>query len=168
MKPLHLLSLLGTSLFVLACSSSKEIKPAEPPKHYPHGNFTYQQFADSSGWKQWIDTGYEINPGDLDILKMDLRPYSIKIYAGVWCGDSKEQVPRFFHILDEAGYPKEDIEYILLNRDRAAWKALAGADSIKKVPTFILMKDGKETGRITETPKVKLETDLVEIILKDR
>ncbi len=161
------MSLILTAAGLLSCRTAQE-KAVIPPQHYPHGRVTYQQFADSAGWKLWINTGYEINPADLEILRRELPVMTFRIYAGTWCGDSKHQVPDFFHILDEAGVPKEDAGYILLNRDRKAWKDLAGTDSIKRVPTFIVLKNGIEIGRITETPKSRLETDLVEIVTQAR
>ncbi len=86
------------------------------------------------------------------------------IVLGTWCGDSKEQVPRFFKILDQAGAVFDNLEIFCVDRQKEA----PGLDikaiyNIEKVPTFIFYRDDIEIGRIIETPKVSLENDMLEI-----
>ncbi|HOV10175.1 MAG TPA: thioredoxin family protein [Bacteroidales bacterium] len=88
------------------------------------------------------------------------------IVLGTWCGDSKEQVPRFFKILDQAGDVFDKLEIFCVDRQ----KEVPGMEiktnyNIEKVPTFIFFRDDTEIGRIVETPKTTLEKDLLDIIL---
>lgn len=89
---------------------------------------------------------------------------TITIVLGTWCGDSREQLPRFFKVLDEIGYPSESL--ILLGTD--GQKKIPGMDisgyGIVRVPTLIFHYKGKEIGRITETPVKSLEADLLDIL----
>ena len=83
-----------------------------------------------------------------------------------WCGDSKDQVPRFFKIMDEISNSKIDVsEIICLDRNKTAPDFDNEKYKIEKVPTFIIYPGEKEIGRIVETPKISLEEDLLQIIL---
>lgn len=100
----------------------------------------------------------------MSVLKDKLSGYKITIVFGTWCGDSKEQMPRFFKILDMAGYDNTALKLIAVDRDRKAGSMDIADLKIEKVPTIILYKDGKEVGRIIETPKSSLEQDLTEMM----
>jgi len=98
-----------------------------------------------------------------DLLRNKIYSYSITIILGTWCGDSKEQVPKFFKILDELDYNTNYIEIICVDR-----KKTAGIDisklNVERVPTFIFFIEGIEKGRITETPSLTLEEDIYNIL----
>jgi len=95
-----------------------------------------------------------------------LEGVTITIVLGTWCGDSREQLPRFFKVLDEIGYPSGAL--ILIATD--GQKKVPGMDisgyGILRVPTFIFQYKGIEIGRITETPVTSLEADMLEILQK--
>jgi len=87
------------------------------------------------------------------------------IVLGTWCGDSKEQVPRFLKILDQAKVNFKELEILCVDRKKEA----PGMDintkyNIEKVPTFIFYRNDTELGRIIETPQVTLEKDLLKIV----
>ncbi|NUQ81844.1 MAG: thioredoxin family protein [Bacteroidetes bacterium] len=145
-----------------SCSTPKTTTSPEPV--WPQGHFTFTQFQDTAHWKVWVDDTYQPDPGFMTIISESVHNYQIRCYAATWCGDSKEVVPQFFHLLELAGYDPALVDYILLNKDRKGWVQLAGADSIRRVPTFIILKDGKEAGRITERPVQTLEADLAAIL----
>lgn len=145
-----------------SCSTPKTTTSPEPV--WPQGHFTFAQFQDTAHWKVWVDDTYQPDPGFMTIISESVHNYQIRCYAATWCGDSKEVVPQFFHLLELAGYDPALVDYILLNKDRKGWVQLAGADSIRRVPTFIILKDGKEAGRITERPVQTLEADLAAIL----
>lgn len=156
--------LILSALLMLSQSCSTPTPVTTPAPVWPHGHFTFSQFQDTSHWKVWVDDTYQPDPGFMAVISQSIHTYQIRCYAATWCGDSKEVVPQFFHLLDLAGYDPASVDYILLNKDRKAWVDLAGADSIKRVPTFIFLKDGKEAGRITERPVQTLEADLAGIL----
>jgi len=91
----------------------------------------------------------------------------IIVVLGTWCGDSKDQVPRFLKIIDEISSSKLLIsEIICLDRTKTAPLFDNDKYKIEKVPTFIIYRENKEIGRIIETPQNTLETDLLQILLK--
>jgi hypothetical protein len=102
----------------------------------------------------------------IDILKSKLDSVSIKIVFRSTCSDSREQLPRFFKILDELNYTKEKLTLIGVSREKKGLSNEAEGLDIEFVPTFIFYKDGKEIGRIVETPSESLEKDLLKIVQK--
>lgn len=83
---------------------------------------------------------------------------------GSWCGDSQEQVPRFLKIMDAIGFSENNITIYCVDRNKKTDKGETDNLKITLVPTFIFYKDGKEIGRIVETPKTTLEKEMLEII----
>jgi thiol-disulfide isomerase/thioredoxin len=91
---------------------------------------------------------------------------TITVVMASWCGDSREQLPRFFKVMDEAGYPSGALTLIGVNGSKTAPGIDLSSYAVKLVPTFIFYYQGKEIGRITETPVKSLETDILEILQK--
>lgn len=119
----------------------------------------------------WFSKNYRAylsNDKITKLLKKELKPYKIKVFFGSWCGDSKRNVPIFLKILDESNFPKENIEFIALDRKDEAYKQSPNREekglNIHRVPTFIFYKNGKEINRIVEHPKETYERDLLKIV----
>jgi hypothetical protein len=98
-----------------------------------------------------------------DQLKNKIFAYPITIAMGTWCQDSREQVPRFFKILDELNYNTNYLEIICVDKNKSAGIDISDL-KILRVPTFIFYQDGVEKGRIIETPSLTLEEDTYKII----
>jgi thiol-disulfide isomerase/thioredoxin len=108
---------------------------------------------------------YNPNGDVLIALKDQIRGIKCTIILGTWCGDSKEQVPRFFKIMDQLGNPFEELNIIAVDRNKEApGLSIKEQYKIEKVPTFIFYRGDAEIGRIIETPKESLEKDLLEIV----
>jgi len=89
---------------------------------------------------------------------------NVLVVLGTWCGDSKREVPRFMKIMDDAGFSEKQITIIGVNRFKICPEANIHQGDVQLVPTFIISKNGKELGRIEETPLVTLEEDFLRII----
>ncbi len=100
-------------------------------------------------------------------LKDKINTVSVVIVFGEWCGDSQEQVPRFFKIADEAKMDSSHLKLIAVNRNKDAVTEDISGYKIERVPTFIVFKGDTESGRIVETPSTTLEEDLWKIISKN-
>jgi len=119
-------------------------------------------------WFQKNKTAYTLKPEVIETLKEELSNYTITLYMGTWCGDSKREVPRFYKLLEAANFPMERLTAVAVSRDSDTYKQSPGGEhegvNIHRVPTFIVYKDGKEVNRIVESPVVSLEEDLSAII----
>ncbi len=83
---------------------------------------------------------------------------------GTWCGDSKEWVPRFYKVMDQAGFNYRKMKLIAVDRNKKAGDLDISALHIERVPTFIFYKKKKELGRIIEVPYDLIEKDMLKII----
>ena len=91
----------------------------------------------------------------------DLEDISVVIMFGTWCHDSKREVPRMLRILDSAGVGTDQISLIGVDTKKAEPKGREKLYNLRNTPTLILLKNGKEVGRIIERPNVSLEADLI-------
>lgn len=107
------------------------------------------------------------NPNGDVIIALKERAKGIKctLILGTWCGDSKEQVPRFLKIADLCGNPFDELKIICVDRNKEVPDMKVKEQyQIEKVPTFIFYRGDTEIGRIIETPKESLEKDLLDIV----
>ncbi|HMM11893.1 MAG TPA: thioredoxin family protein [Bacteroidales bacterium] len=91
---------------------------------------------------------------------------SITIVLASWCGDSREQLPRFMKILDQVGFDFSRLKMIAVDSYKLGRQQDVSSLQIERVPTFVFFRDGQEIGRIIETPRDTLEADMLEIISK--
>lgn len=99
-------------------------------------------------------------------LKTLLDDVTITIVMGSWCGDSQEQLPKFYKIINLLNFDENKILLIAVDRRKHArqYDDLVQSLNIERIPTFIFYKNGKELGRIVETPQNTLESDMLKIL----
>jgi len=84
---------------------------------------------------------------------------------GTWCSDSRFIIPKFYSLLDAAGFPQDKVTLIGVDRSKKTLSHLAEALNIENVPTIIVMNNGKEIGRVVEYGKYgAFDKELGEII----
>jgi thiol-disulfide isomerase/thioredoxin len=86
------------------------------------------------------------------------------VFFGSWCPDSEREVPRFLKIADLANIERDRVRLYALDRTKRSPDGLTDTYAIKRIPTFIFLKGGKEVGRITEVPSSTLEGDMLTIL----
>jgi len=83
------------------------------------------------------------------------------IFGGTWCDDTQYILPRFFKIQELSGFPDSAISFMGVDRDKNTIGNISKAFGITNVPTIIIMKEGKESGRVVEYGKTgKWETEI--------
>jgi thiol-disulfide isomerase/thioredoxin len=97
-------------------------------------------------------------------LSETLGNYELLVFLGTWCPDSHHMIPELFKVLKSISYPVEKVLLHGLDREKLDKKSMPANYNITFVPTIIVLKDGKEIGRITEVPDKSVEQDLVKII----
>jgi hypothetical protein len=126
-----------------------------------------RQGLQDSDFSTYFETEYHayiLNDTVCDYLGSHVDDIEITIILGTWCHDSQEQVPRFYKILDLINYDPDQITLIGVDRKKEGGDVDLSAMDIRRVPTFIFSRDGKELGRIIETPVNSLEEDMMLII----
>ncbi len=109
-------------------------------------------------------TDYTPDTSAIHALNKELKAVTIKGFMGTWCGDSKEQIPVFYKILDAANFEEHNIQMTALNHSKKTPDSLQKGYHIIRVPTFIFYKKGKEIGRFVEYPKETMELDFLKIV----
>lgn len=128
------------------------------------GWLTQQQIFKQIQEYQQEKNQYQPAAESLEQLAKFSTDVQIVVFLGTWCSDSQREVPRFLKIMELAQNPH--LAYKLLGLDRSKRDAggLAEQHQIEFVPTFVVLHEDKEIGRIVETPVVSIEQDLVEIL----
>jgi thiol-disulfide isomerase/thioredoxin len=88
----------------------------------------------------------------------------ILVFLGTWCGDSRREVPIFLKTAKAAGLKATSWKLYGVDVAKKMEGGLIEQYQIKRVPTFIVLRDGKEIGRIVEYTKVSMEADLIEVL----
>jgi hypothetical protein len=117
-------------------------------------------------WQEKYDK-YQPEADMVEALKAKLgADMRIDVYLGLWCPDSRNNVPPFIKIIDRLG---TGIPVRYFSEPRKASKDVkyfVEELKVERVPTFVFYKDGKEIGRIIENPKLSLIEDIMEIVFK--
>lgn len=160
---------LALLVFVITgCSSTKS--STTPPQKDANGNligFATKSDLLQEPYREWFTENYdfyETNPATITSLTPLLKKTTIKVFLGTWCGDSQEQVPAFYKIIEQANFDQDKLELITLNRSKKTPDNLQEGYNIIRVPTFIFYKKGEEIGRIVEYAQETLEDDMLKIL----
>ena len=87
------------------------------------------------------------------------------VFGGTWCEDTHFVLPKFFKIQEASGFPENHITLFAVDRNKHLIGNIAEAMDVTNVPTIIVMKDGKEMGRIVEYGKTGYwDKELADII----
>lgn len=118
-------------------------------------------------YQTWFDrnfTNYHMDASTVTEIKKHLKGVTVKGFMGTWCGDSKRQTPRFYKIMEAAGFNTNNLELVTVNRSKRTPDNLQEGFHIIRVPTFIFYKKGKEIGRFVERPRETVEKDILKIV----
>ncbi|MFM9837318.1 MAG: thioredoxin family protein [Cyclobacteriaceae bacterium] len=104
------------------------------------------------------------------IKKINLSNYSVKIFFGSWCGDSKRELPKMAKLLEKLSFPTKNLTLIGVDDSTEVYKQSPQREeaglNIFRVPTFIFYENNKEVGRMVEYAKETMERDLLQIFSK--
>jgi thiol-disulfide isomerase/thioredoxin len=151
------------TLFLFCCSSFKETQVEEKvitgkiekatlsTTEFPWFDRNYKNYSIPVGFKKELS----------DLLSDKI---SCKIFMGTWCSDSRRDVPKFIKIADSIGFVGYEI--IGVDHNKVSTLGIEKDFHIEKVPTFIFIKAGKETGRIIENPVKSIHEDIIDILKK--
>ncbi len=115
-------------------------------------------------WKALRAADYTPDAAAVATIRQNVTGVSAFIVLGTWCPDTRRDLPRFFKIADQAGWPASRMTLLAVDRT----KKDPGGETVKwnvtRVPTFIFLRNGKEIGRVTERPTTTLEQDIAQIV----
>ena len=86
-------------------------------------------------------------------------------FIGTWCHDSHSVLPKLYALLDSAGFPISHLTLIGTDRKKQTLGHLAEALHVTGIPTIIVLKNGKELGRVVEYGKYGIfDMELADIL----
>jgi thiol-disulfide isomerase/thioredoxin len=137
------------------------------------GRVTFSAFS-IAPYADWFISGkekYTPKESEINALKTFKNDFKVIIYGGTWCGDTRNQLPKFAKILEELKFPSQNYEMFFVDNAAERYKQTPDANkyqnSVFRVPTFIIEQNGVELGRIIEEPVETLEEDLLKILKQE-
>jgi thiol-disulfide isomerase/thioredoxin len=168
---MHKISLIILAFMLAGITASAqtqfEVLPDNDGSKIFKGLITRDLLEKDTAFKWYAENlkGYHPNPGGLEILKKNVDSVRFIVFMGTWCEDSHSIVPKFFAFADAAGLSKDRVSLIGVDRSKKTLDGLSEALNIINVPTILVMKNGKEIGRIVEYGKYGLfDKEVGEII----
>jgi hypothetical protein len=166
---LFLVALTIFSMPAFAQSDYERFSDAKTGDLIYKGKFTINDLYQepSFGWMERGVSGYTPDSNAVKYLKKHLSQYNIIVVMGTWCEDSHNLVPKLYKTLVAASFPMQQYEMFGVDRDKKTKNIEHELYKIKFVPTIIVRKGPQEIGRIVESVKKNIETDLMHIIQDD-
>ncbi len=117
---------------------------------------------------KWFKDNYKLGRVDaaaVEAFKKNGRQVQMVIFGGTWCEDTQNLLPQFYRLADSSHFSDSSVTLIGVDRDKKTLDNLSEAFHITNVPTFIVMKDGKEVARVVEYGKYgQIDKELGEIV----
>lgn len=154
------------AIILTSCSVQQEITATKNQSGDLIG-FANKESFNQAPYATWFNRNYDNykpNEATIEALKTALDGVKIKGFMGTWCGDSKRETPRFYKVLELADFNFKNLDLVTVNRSKNTPDNLQEGLDIKRVPTFIFYKDGKEIGRYVEYARKSLEDDMLKIV----
>ncbi len=157
--------LIGLLSLITACSQHSSVTRqahAHSTLGFHTGDIDQQQLL--SRYPAFASQFQSFQPTAVDKAQMASIKESIQIVVlfGTWCHDSQREVPRLLKLLQ--GSENIQLKLFAVNTQKSDTQGVARQHQLRYTPTFIVIKNGQEIGRIVEKPTQSLAQDLVTII----
>jgi thiol-disulfide isomerase/thioredoxin len=136
-------------------------------KKYLLGFITKKQISEDPDfvWYQQNLKYYKPQKKHIEIIKAKAYDFQLVLFTGTWCHDSQQIIPKYFSLLEASEFPDHRMLIIAVDRQKNAPANMQRQFNVVNVPTLIIMKDGKEVGRIVESGETGMpDAELVKII----
>lgn len=119
------------------------------------------------GWYATNQSSYKPDASIISAMEAAKEKVQLIVFGGTWCEDTQNILPKFFKLQEQSGFPDNRISFFAMDRSKKTLGNIGDAFKITNVPTIIVMKDGKETGRVVEYGKTgKWDAEIADILQK--
>lgn len=119
----------------------------------------------SFAWFAENQKGYTPYSSALQTLKANKDSVNFLVFGGTWCHDTQFILPKFFSLAEAAGVSLDRVTMLGVDNNKKTIQHLAEAFQVLNVPTIIVLKNGKEVGRVVEYGKTGMfDKELGEVI----
>ncbi len=130
-----------------------------------------QALINEASFYWYASTQNNFNPDSALVQAMRIHQDStyFVLFGGTWCDDTQSILPRFFKLQEMAGISDSCVSFFAVDRNKHSISNVPQAFNIARVPTIILMKGGKEIGRLVEYgPKGDWNNAFLELLRNSR
>jgi thiol-disulfide isomerase/thioredoxin len=151
MKKLVLTAVIFCTAFIAFAQPAEITRDASGNKIL-RGFITKQDLATDTAFTWFLKNqeGYTPEQNALQALRANKDSINIIAFGGTWCGDTKYILPKFFLLADMAGLAPDRVTLLGVDHSKKTIQHLAEVFGITNVPTIIVMKNGRELGRVVE------------------
>jgi thiol-disulfide isomerase/thioredoxin len=129
------------------------------------GPMTVEELYETAPVWRAIADHYQPDAALVQRLRSIDAPVKLEVVLATWCGDSRQHVPRLLKSISEAANPNITVELIGIDSDFHQPMAVVAGRNITNVPTVIVTREGRELGRMNETPaSATVEEDICDIV----
>lgn len=167
MKRIIILASVLLSGIVAFCQSQFEVLPDKDGGKILKGVLPVDILEKDPSFKWFAENqkGFTSQSAALAGLKREADSVQLVVFMGTWCEDSHFVIPRLYSLVQQAGFSRDRMTLIGVDRDKKTSGHLSEALNVTNVPTIIVMKNGREIGRVIEYGKDGLfDKDLGQIL----
>ncbi|SFN70322.1 Thiol-disulfide isomerase or thioredoxin [Chitinophaga sp. YR627] len=160
------LLLVGSLLLSTLTFAQTTASRASNGKKVLKGKIDMQTLMNDSAFA-WFYTGvngYQPNDNMLNYIKDNRGKFNIVAVVGTWEDQSRQLLPQLYKIMILGGSPDEQVQ--TYGADEKMQTSTPQDYKVKKLPTFIVLREGKEIGRLNGEVGESLESDIARILLK--
>ena len=172
-----LLSILVVTVIVSVFSCSSAIIPQQPKYTVVADTETVvlkgvlsRSVLEKEKTFTWMTENRKYGSADAGAVKVFSQKkdlFTVLIFVGTWCHDTQNILPVFYRLVDKSGFPDNRITLVGVDRQKTAPHNWHTTWNITMVPTFIILQNGKEMGRVVEYGKTgNVEKELADIVAK--
>ena len=133
-----------------------------------NGVITKNDVAENPAFKNWYPANqlnYKTDTAVINAMANAKDKVQYVVFGGTWCEDTQFILPKFFKLQEQSGIAENNISFYGVDRSKKTIGNIAAAFKITNVPTIIVMKDGKEVGRVVEYGKTgKWDVELAALL----
>ncbi len=141
--------------------------PNHPEQHILNGIITKYALENDSTYNWYNSSRNAYTPAEpiVSSMKAAAGKVQLVVFGGTWCSDTQFILPKFFKLQEASGLPEAAVSLFAVDRNKKTIGGVADAFKITNVPTIIVMKDGKEVGRVVEYGKTgQWDKELAELL----
>jgi thiol-disulfide isomerase/thioredoxin len=162
---------LALAVCTLSAFAQPEVKVEANGTKIIKGFISKNDLVSDTSFKWFAENqkNYTPNPATVQTISAAKDSIYILAFGGTWCGDTKHILPQVYMTLDAAGFPADHFTLLGVDRAKKTINNLSESFNVTHVPTFIVLKNGKEIGRVVEYGKIGMpDKEIGEIIAGKR
>ena len=104
-------------------------------------------------WFHQNRRSYAPGAASVATIRANAAQLQFLVFTGTWCEEAQYILPRFFSLIDAAAIRADQVTLIGVDPSKKTVRHLTEEMHITAIPTFIVLKNGREIGRISPVSK---------------